>query len=163
MFGKFQIRLFVVSQLSQILLYLVRFWDAWYQFKRSPMPSPPPPPKPTANIQVFICREWSPTIVEIWDASGKQKRSGFSGFISDYPRWSGMSAITCFHKSVISCLRNPGSSEIFKTNELNSDIFPFKIHLSISCCTSTLVSFSEVRSMALGKTVLRILPVRSLS
>ena len=39
----------------------------------------------------------------------------------------------------------------------------FTIHLSISCCTSTLVSLSEERSMALGNTVLSILPVRSLS
>ena len=29
------------------------------------------PTSPTVQIWVFICREWSPTIAEIWDASGK--------------------------------------------------------------------------------------------
>ena len=31
----------------------------------------PSPRSPTIQIWVFICREWSPTIAEIWDASGK--------------------------------------------------------------------------------------------
>ena len=41
----------------------------------------------------FHLWEWSPAIAEIWDASGKYKRSQFSRFVADRPRQSGISAI----------------------------------------------------------------------
>ena len=37
----------------------------------------------------FICREWSPTIAEIWDASGKWKRCRFSRFVPGRLGWTG--------------------------------------------------------------------------
>ena len=57
----------------------------------------PSPTSPTVQIWVFICREWSPTIAEIWDASEKKKRSRFSRFVPVHPRRSGISTISSFH------------------------------------------------------------------
>ena len=41
-----------------------QFWRIDNELKLSPT-------SPTVQIWVFICREWSPTIAEIWDASEK--------------------------------------------------------------------------------------------
>ena len=57
----------------------------------------PPPTSLTVQMWVFICQEWSPTIAEIWDASGKYKRSRFSRFDPVHPRRSEISTISSFH------------------------------------------------------------------
>ena len=57
----------------------------------------PPPTSLTVQMWVFICQEWSPTIAEIWDASGKYKRSRFSRFDPAHPRRSEISTISSFH------------------------------------------------------------------
>ena len=49
------------------------------------------------QIWVFICREWSLIIAEIWDVSGKLKRSWFSRFVPVHPRRSEISTISSFH------------------------------------------------------------------
>ena len=132
---------FVVFQLSQILSLLdksiggyrrlqmlrgkekftiLNFWV----FDRLGIDQNDPQCSLTAFINVFICREWSPTIVEIWDSSWIPNKNArdFSDFSSTTPcRWSGMSAISCFDKSVKSVTfgnkQSPRLSGIFPPYE----------------------------------------------
>ena len=61
------------------------------KYKRIGYQWKPSPTSPTVQIWVLICWEWSPTIAEIWDASGKR-------FVSYYPRRSEISKISSFRQ-----------------------------------------------------------------
>ena len=58
-------------------IYNNKFKRIGYQWK-------PSPTSPMVQMWVLICWKWSPTIADIWDASGMR-------FVSDYPRPSEIS------------------------------------------------------------------------
>ena len=70
------------SRGASLRIYNNKYKRIGYQWK-------PSPTSPMVQIWVLSCWEWSPTIAEIWDASGKR-------FVSDYPRRSEISTISSF-------------------------------------------------------------------
>ena len=93
---------------NSVILTFKSKWSTYSKFERYKLSSPgaslgiynnkykrigyqwkPSPTSPMVQMWVLICWEWSPTIAEIWDASGKR-------FVSDYPRRSEISTISSF-------------------------------------------------------------------
>ena len=80
-YSKFE-RYKLSSRGASLRIYNNKYKRIGYQWK-------PSPTSPMVQIWVLICWEWSPTIAEIGDASGKR-------FVSDYPRRSEISTISSF-------------------------------------------------------------------
>ena len=82
-YSKFE-RYKLSSRGASLAIYNNKYKRIGYQWK-------PSPTSPMVQIWVLICWEWSPTITEIWDASGKR-------FVSYYARRSEISKISSFRQ-----------------------------------------------------------------